>query len=189
MYRPARRPHPIEFSLAEALVLDCWLQREIVTRAGINLATALAHRGERVSLESLAAVLTEHQEIAEARACLGWARSLLDPADTEIPIHARGSEMENAAPPRNTPRPGTEDFTVTVVMPAADTLVMFEFLCREIEEAHGSNLLDAFVNPAEFWALNNLQCELETGDFYSAVDDYDRQLEAARTLLIASKST
>lgn len=188
MDRPARRPHPIELSLAEALVLDRWLQREIVTRAGANLATALAHPGERIALESLEAALAEHEEIAEARACLGWARSLLDPQETEIPIQARGSEAENAAPSLYMPRPGTEESTVTVVMPAADTLVVFEFLCREIEEAHGTNLLDAFVSPAEFWALNNLQCELETGEFYSAVDDYDRQLEAARALLIASKT-
>lgn len=188
MDRPNRPPSSIEPGFAEAIVLDGWLQREIVVRAGTNIAPALAHPGERAALETLAAALAANDQIVEARACVGWARALLDPPDTEIPIDARGSEPTNLMPSKDIPPPGSDAAPVSVVMAAADTLVLFEFLCREIEEGHGANLLAAFVSPAEFWALNNLQCVLETGDFYSTSEDYGQQLEAARTFLVASKS-
>lgn len=73
-------------------------------------------------------------------------------------------------------------------MSAADLLVLFEFLCREIDEADGANLLASFVTPAEFWALNNLQCVLEKGEFYSVVEDYSDQLDVARARVVASKT-
>ena len=188
MGRPSRPPYTIEPALAEAIVLDAWLQREIVGRRGVNLVTALAHPSERLALESLASALASLADIDNVRAWIGWARSLLDPPDTEIRIDAQGSEAESIVPSRDIPRSGEESVTVSVVMLAADTLVLFEFLCREIEEGHGANLLAAFVSPAEFWALNNLQCLLEAGDFYSASEDYGQQIEAARALLVASKS-
>ena len=90
MGRPSRPPYTIEPALAEAIVLDAWLQREIVGRRGVNLVTALAHPSERLALESLASALASLADIDNVRAWIGWARSLLDPPDTEIRIDAQG---------------------------------------------------------------------------------------------------
>jgi len=111
------------------------------------------------------------------------ARTILTPEETFIPIRPLGFETR-ALKTGVHPIEGDLHFQ----MPTADTLVLFEFLCREIDERDGANLLGAFVSPAEFWALNNLQCVLEKGDFYSVLRDYQPQLDDARSLIMKRKS-
>ena len=41
-------------------------------------------------------------------------------------------------------------------------------------------MLDSFVSPAEFWALNAVQNVLEPGEFYAVMRDYREQVEEAR---------
>lgn len=188
MDHSTRPPHSFDPGFAEAIVLDAWLQREIVARRGANTAPALADRSEGLALERLAVALAASPQVAGFRTCLGWARAFLDPEETALPIDAKGCELPDHILRRGAPPPGAESARVEVTLPAADTLVLFEFLCREIDEQDGARLLAAFVSPAEFWALNNLHCVLETGEFYSALEDYGTQLEAARATLVASKA-
>lgn len=171
----------------DAIVLDAWLQREIVVRGGVNVAAALADPSEAVALARLAGVLAAAPQVDPVRACVGWARSLLDPPETSLPIDARGSDLPGAVAGDLVPPAELASATLRMTMPAAELLVLFEFLCREIDEKDGADLLGAFVSPAEFWALNGLHCELEKGEFYSVVEEYVAQLDAARVRVVSSK--
>lgn len=185
---PVRPPYRFHLDIAEAVVLQAWLRREIAVRGGLNVAPAMADPSEGLALRSLAAVLAAMPRIAGSQACLGWARALLDPHETSLPIDARGTDLPETSADRHVLPPERESVPVEITMSAADLLVLFEFLCREIDEADGANLLASFVTPAEFWALNNLQCVLEKGEFYSVVEDYSDQLDVARARVVASKT-
>jgi hypothetical protein len=180
------RNHTFDLTRSEAIVLFDWLAREVGERRASNLTSALVHVSEFLALNALSGAL--EKVLAEPlgpgwRASLAAARAALTPAETSLDIVPEGSEKDpSPSPVANSS--GERGLSATsVVLPAADTLVLFEFLCREIDERDGVNLLRSFVSPAEFWALNAVQNMLEPGAFYAVARDYREQLREARTLV------
>lgn len=173
----------IVLSAAEAIVLDGWLRREVIARRCASLSSAFAHAAEPVALHALAASLQAAPGTAGGRSMLRAAREILAPEETEIIVDLLGHEDD---PPLPGARPPERDERFDLARP--ETLVLFEFLCREVDEQKGRNLSHAFVAVGEFWALNALQNVLEPGDFYSASRDYQSQLDDARSLILKRNS-
>jgi hypothetical protein len=182
-----RSDEPIRLGICESVVILAWQERELGDHAGRGLEGAIVHVAEPVSLDTLRRHLALSLPGVQGDRwtnAVAVARTILTPEETFIPILPAGVEtrvFEAIDPPAE----GDLHFE----MPAADTLVLFEFLCREIDERDGANVLAAFVSPAEYLALNALHCVLEKGESYSTLDDYSPQLEAARTTLAASKAS
>ena len=180
----AERPdHALHLTRSEAIVLFDWLAREIGERQAANLSAALVHVSEFWALNALFGVL--EKTLAEPfghgwRSALASARAELTPEETSLEIVPAGSERD-PLPAATVNSPGDRDSCATsLVLPAPETLILFEFLCREIDERDGANMLDSFVSPAEFWALNAVQNVLEPGEFYAVMRDYREQVEEAR---------
>lgn len=173
----------IVLSTSEAIVLGGWLRREVIARCCANLSSAFAHAAEPVALRALAASLQAAPGAAGGRSMLRAAREMLAPDETEIIVEPLGHDDD---PPLPGARPPERDERFDIARPEA--LVLFEFLCREVDEQKGRNLSQALVAVGEFWALNALQNMLEPGDFYSASRDYQPQLDDARSLILKRKS-
>jgi len=186
-----RPDHTFVLTRSEAIVLFDWLSREIGERLAANVASALVHISEFWALNALHGAL--EKTLAEPfgpgwREALGAARATLDPAETSLEIVPAGSEVDPIPPVIATFAVDRHPSATALVLPAPETLVLFEFLCREVDERDGANLLAAFVSPAEFWALNAVQNVLEPGEFYSVMRDYREQLDEARTLVAGEKA-
>jgi hypothetical protein len=175
--------HTFELTRSEAIVLFDWLAREIGERQAANITSALVHVSEFWALNALHGAL--EKTLAEPfgpawRARLAAARAALTPEETSLDIVPEGTERD-PLPTAVANSSGDRDSSATsLVLPVAETLVLFEFLCREIDERDGANMLKSFVSPAEFWALQALQNILEPGEFYAVMRDYREQLEEAR---------
>lgn len=175
---------PYDFTLRadEAVVLAAWLEREAGRNAGANIAAAAVDGSEPVSLRLFAAEAV----LSGVTAALGssWrghvapSRAKLEPAETLFEIDCSGTEAPEATASGGDAPPDADiEFTWT----NGGMLVVFEFLCREIEAAEGARLGGSFVSSAEFWALNALQCVLEARDsFYAAARPYAEQVGEAR---------
>lgn len=162
-----------------------WLDREAIARRGANLAPAIVDRSEAAALIGLApairAALVDNGQIVSA-SLLATARNRLTPEETDLHVETAGQDdmvLSGSEPPP----PVDLDADIEIRLANPMLLVLFEFLCREIDERDGRNLGPAFVSVAEFWALNSIQCMLEKGTFYSATQDYRRQLIEAREIL------
>jgi hypothetical protein len=175
--------HTFELTRSEAIVLFDWLAREIGERQAANITSALVHVSEFWALNALHGAL--EKTLAEPfgpawRARLAAARAALTPEETSLNIVPEGSERD-PLPTAFANSSGDRDSSATsLVLPVTEALVLFEFLCREIDERDGANMLKSFVSPAEFWALQALQNILEPGEFYAVMRDYREQLEEAR---------
>lgn len=180
-----RPDHAFRLTRSEAIVLFDWLAREIGERRAENLSSALVHVSEFWALNALFGAL--EKTLAEPfghgwRSALASARAELTPEETSLEIVPAGSERD-ALPAATANSLGDRDSSATsLVLTAPETLVLFEFLCREIDERDGANMLKSFVSPAELWALNAVQNVLEPGEFYAVMRDYREQLEEARAL-------
>lgn len=179
-----RPDHTFELDRSEAIVLFDWLAREIGERQASNVTSALVHISEFWALNALFGVL--EKTLAEPfgpgwRASLAGARAELTPEETSLEIVPAGSEKDPLPLSVSNSHVDRDSSATSLVLSASETLVLFEFLCREIDERDGANLLRSFVSPAEFWALNAVQNILEPGEFYSVVRDYREQLDDART--------
>lgn len=185
------KSHAITLDRSEAIVLFDWLAREIGERQAANATSALVHVSEFWALNALSGAL--EKTLAEPlgpgwRASLAAARAALTPEETSLEIVPAGSEEDPIPSPDANSPAGRASSATSLVLPAAETLVLFEFLCREIDERDGVNLLRSFVSPAELWALNAVQNMLEPGGFYAVVRDYREQLREARTLVAGERN-
>ncbi len=189
MSRPTN--HTFDLTRSEAVVLFDWLAREVGDRQASNLLSALVHVSEFWAVNALLGAL-EHT-LAEPfgpgwRNALASARAVLTPSETSLEIVPAGSEP-NQLPSVMAHTLGDRDSSATALtLPASETLVLFEFLCREIDERDGANMLGSFVSPSEFWALNALQNVLEPGEFYAVLRDYREQLLEARDLVAGDRN-
>lgn len=176
-----------QLTLAESIVALAWLEREAIARDGANLGSTIVDRSELAALVALAPAVAAslaalgHEDIGPL---LSAARKRLTPEETEFDIRTDGHD--DSVLPDAAPADVDLDRSIEVSLPNQTLLVLFEFLCREIDERDGENLAGAFVCVAEFWALNAIQCMLEKGAFYSALRDYQAQLDEARATLRAS---
>jgi hypothetical protein len=180
------RYHIFDLTRDEAIVLFDWLAREIGERQASNLLAALVHVSEFWALNALLGAI--EKTLAEPfgpgwREALGAARAALDPVETSLVIEASGSEPDPIPPSVSKSSDDRGSLATSVSLTASETLVLFEFLCREIDDRDGANMLKSFVSPAEFWALQALQNTLEPGEFYAVLRDYREQVEEAREAL------
>jgi hypothetical protein len=183
--------HTFHLTHSEAIVLFDWLAREIGERQASSLASALVHVSEFWALNALFGVL--EKMLAEPFgpdwcASLAAARAALTPEETSLEIVPEGSDRDPLPPTVANSSDDRDSSATSLVLPASETLVLFEFLCREIDERDGANMLKSFVTSAEFWALQALQNILEPGEFYAVMRDYREQLEEARTLVAGDQT-
>ncbi|MGB3501459.1 MAG: hypothetical protein WBA44_07545 [Mesorhizobium sp.] len=171
-------------TLAEFVVARGWLEREVVRRGGANLRAAIVDAAEFVALARFADTvrLVVPSESDADLHLLAAARNHLTPVETALDVVTDGSD--DLEMPVDI-EPGSRDLDAARLLELADQtlLVLFEFLCREIDDRDGTNLGASFVSPSEFWALNGAQCVLEKGSFYSVARDYREQLTEARRAL------
>ena len=73
---------------------------------------------------------------------------------------------------------------ITIELEDHEALVLFEFLAREIDDRNGEQLAKTFVHPAEFWALNSLNCLLERVLAEPFSPQYGELVAAARKQVI-----
>jgi hypothetical protein len=184
----ALRPdHHLRIGLDGAIVAKAWLFREVVCRRCINILHSLVSSAECEALRQFHDTLQAAVAHVEP-SMLAAARQALTPADTVLVIECSGSEdvapnIDNAGAVGSSARLEAE---IVVVLTAPSTLVLFEYLSREVDDRDGRNLLASFVSPSEYWALMATQCHLEPGAFYAIDRDYPVQVNEAREWLCSS---
>ncbi|MGB6118384.1 MAG: hypothetical protein WBF87_09195 [Mesorhizobium sp.] len=174
----------VALTVAECVVASGWLEREVIRRGGANLRAAIVDAAEFVALtrfaDAVRAVVSPDED-ADLH-LLAAVRNHLTPVETALDVVNDGSDdLEMPVGIES----GSRDLDAACPVELADQtlLVLFEFLCREIDDRDGENLGASFVSPSEFWALNGAQCVLEKGSFYSVARDYREQLTEARHAL------
>lgn len=168
-----------------------WTEREVLRRGGVNIHSILEHPAEMNAFESLAAALGRSAAATApgGQSPLAAARKYLDPEETALVVDVAGADDAAAdmAIPDEAANADLES-PVSLTLSANVALVLFEFLCREMDDADGRRLAKSFAYTAEYWALTAMQNVLETGDFYSALGDYMEQVGRARDAVLKASA-